>query len=324
MPAPQVFISSTYYDLKHIRRELKNFIESLGYTAILHERGDVAYTQTITLEESCYNEIPNCNIFISIIGSRYGTQATNNEDSISMNELKTALKDRKKIFIFIVKEVYVENDTYLKNKDSQNFSPYHAENIKIHEFISSIKKEIKNNYIGAFSSTDEIISLLKTQFASLFQNLLLKEATLTESQTLNDFQQTADKIKNTVEDLASFKDEFTVKINSSILRQNVIINEIRRLLGMSKSYFFANDLQGFEEFLKIVGYFKNEKKEDESIFYFIQEGDGINRVLKVNKKSFNEKGCLINEVLQKNISEYVSLETIQLKELTVDTEDLPF
>lgn len=35
MARPRVFVSSTYYDLKHIRASLENFIESLGFDAVL-------------------------------------------------------------------------------------------------------------------------------------------------------------------------------------------------------------------------------------------------------------------------------------------------
>jgi hypothetical protein len=34
MAKPRVFVSSTYYDLKHIRASLELFIESLGFEAI--------------------------------------------------------------------------------------------------------------------------------------------------------------------------------------------------------------------------------------------------------------------------------------------------
>lgn len=41
MARPKVFVSSTYYDLKHIRASMEVFIESLGFDAILFEKGDI-------------------------------------------------------------------------------------------------------------------------------------------------------------------------------------------------------------------------------------------------------------------------------------------
>ena len=63
MAAPRVFISSTYYDLKHVRNDIGDFIRSLGYTPVMHDRGGVAYTQTDTIENSCYSELTTCNLY---------------------------------------------------------------------------------------------------------------------------------------------------------------------------------------------------------------------------------------------------------------------
>lgn len=39
MANPKVFISSTYYDLQHIRNDIRIFIQGLGYEAIMHDKG---------------------------------------------------------------------------------------------------------------------------------------------------------------------------------------------------------------------------------------------------------------------------------------------
>lgn len=53
MAKPRVFVSSTYYDLKHIRTSMELFIRSLGYEPILSEKGDIAFTPDKPLDESC-------------------------------------------------------------------------------------------------------------------------------------------------------------------------------------------------------------------------------------------------------------------------------
>lgn len=95
MAAPRVFISSTYYDLKHVRNDIGDFIRSLGYTPVMHDRGGVAYTQTDTIENSCYSELTTCDIVICIIGNHFGTQASTGDFSITMEELRTAIKNKK-------------------------------------------------------------------------------------------------------------------------------------------------------------------------------------------------------------------------------------
>ena len=43
-------MSSTYYDLKHVRSSLERFISSLGFDPVLFERGDVAYAPDKALD----------------------------------------------------------------------------------------------------------------------------------------------------------------------------------------------------------------------------------------------------------------------------------
>ena len=66
MANPRVFISSTYYDLRHIRNDLQVFIKSLGYEPVMHDKGNVTYVQSESLEDSCYNELNSCDIVTSI------------------------------------------------------------------------------------------------------------------------------------------------------------------------------------------------------------------------------------------------------------------
>jgi hypothetical protein len=195
MAAPRVFISSTYYDLKHVRNDIGDFIRSLGYTPVMHDRGGVAYTQTDTIENSCYSELTTCDIVICIIGNHFGTQASTGDFSITMEELRTAIKNKKKIYIFIAKDVYIENRTYMQNKDSGTFRPAYADNIKIHQFIEELRLAIKNNPIESFETTTDIVNSLKSQFAGLFQNFLARDASLTEAKQLMIYRKPLNNLK---------------------------------------------------------------------------------------------------------------------------------
>ena len=60
MPVPRVFVSSTCYDLKYIRENLKSFIRSLGYDPILSEEGSVFYDPSLHAQDACLAEVPAC------------------------------------------------------------------------------------------------------------------------------------------------------------------------------------------------------------------------------------------------------------------------
>jgi hypothetical protein len=74
MARPRIFVSSTYYDLKYLRSSLVNFIEMLGYEPVLSEKGNIAFAPGSTLDKSCYREAAASDIFVLIIGGRYGAE----------------------------------------------------------------------------------------------------------------------------------------------------------------------------------------------------------------------------------------------------------
>ncbi len=76
MAKPRIFVSSTYYDLKHIRNSLEAFIEGFGYEPVLFESGDIPFRHNAPMDESCYSEISNCNMLVLIIGGRVGSPAS--------------------------------------------------------------------------------------------------------------------------------------------------------------------------------------------------------------------------------------------------------
>ena len=76
MAKPRIFVSSTFYDMRHIRASMENFISDLGYESILSEKGNIAYDPSLPLDASCYREAESSDIFVLIIGGRYGSEVS--------------------------------------------------------------------------------------------------------------------------------------------------------------------------------------------------------------------------------------------------------
>ena len=51
MAKPKVFISSTFYDLRHVRADIERFIREVGYDPVLNEQGNIPYGKEDKLEE---------------------------------------------------------------------------------------------------------------------------------------------------------------------------------------------------------------------------------------------------------------------------------
>ena len=183
MAKARVFVSSTYYDLKHVRTSLEAFIESLGYESILSEKGTIAYAPDIPLDESCYREVRSADIFVLIIGGRYGTERSGEKitlpkdfftryDSITKQEYKSAVAQDIPIYILIERYVYSDYETFLRNKSNSSINYAHVDSINIFHLIEEILTQPRNNPIQQFDRYDEIEAWLRDQWAGLFRELL--------------------------------------------------------------------------------------------------------------------------------------------------------
>lgn len=322
MAAPRVFVSSTYYDLRQTRDNIKSFIENLGYEAVMHEHSGVTYTQNGELEYDCYRELSSCEIFVSIIGSSFGSKSNDNELSITMNEIKTAIKNKKKIYIFIANNIYIENNTYIQNKGNSDFKSAYTDNLKIHQFIEELKELNHTNVIIPFETTDQIIGALKAQFAGLLQNFLTQESSMTEAKTAYDLQETVDQFKSMIEAEREEKEEFLKNFQGTIFANNLLTQRIKQKIGMHKSSFYVNDLDALDEFMNIVGYssvdvddiseYKRKYKKTDDRFCYI---------MTLKNELFNDDGSF------KDIRKYSIVDDLLDFQETIvveEDDDLPF
>ncbi|WP_440954998.1 DUF4062 domain-containing protein [Methanosarcina sp. Mfa9] len=246
MARPRVFVSSTYYDLKYIRSSLENFIYSLGFEPILHEKGQIPYSSEDFLDESCYKEVENADIFIIIIGGRYGSEKSGSKekkekqffdryDSITMQEYRKAVERGIPTYILIEKSVYSEFETFLKNKNNESINYAHVDSVNIFNSIENILSQTKP--IHQFDRYSDIEAWLKEQWAGLFRDLINQRSKQIQIDSL---ASQVDSLTELNETLRKYLEEVVPKISPE--SKDLISNESMRLKNFEQDKKIANTL----------------------------------------------------------------------------------
>lgn len=183
MAFPRVFVSSTFYDLGEIRDGLVSFITSYSYEPVLSERGDIFYHPDFHTHESCIQEIDNCQLFILIIGGRFGGHyIIDRKKSIVNAEYEAARHCAIPVFSFIKREVLEDLRLYEKNKANKDIAgkivfPSIEQQEYAHdifEFINEVRNSPVNNGLFPFDFGRDIQELLRKQWAGMAFNFLTK------------------------------------------------------------------------------------------------------------------------------------------------------
>lgn len=322
MARPRVFISSTYYDLKQTRENLDQFLTGLGYDTVRNEHGDIPYGNKEELEKYCYKEVNNIDIFVSIIGGRFGSEAKDSEWSISNEELRTAINRGKQVYIFIEKSVDNEYETYLLNKDNASTKYKYVDNVKIYQFLEEIHKLTTNNNIKTFDSSSEIQDYLKEQFAGLFQSFLESSAKTKDFSLSKKLENLAERFEQLSSKYESTNEAIGKTLYTNQYVTHPVVLRVSSFLGLHYGIWFDN----YTKLNALLNAYRWKSDDSEDAFRWTHDtsiADNID-VISVAKSLFDEKGKLlsINNTSSISIEDVVRKvsETVQKD----DDSDLPF
>jgi len=236
----KVFISSTCYDLGVIRSQLRNFLGTQGFEAVMSDHSDILFDPRVHTHTSCVQEVVNCDMSIVIIGSRFGGRAIpksvdavdvdklkvlstgqlgndNNCFSVTQLEVLRSIQEGIPIFTFIDAGVLHDHLTYEKNKHKAILSEIEFPSIEkqdtasyIFEFINFLRLRAENNSIIGFSKLEDIETHLRKQWSGLFQRLL------SEQRFRKSEEQRIDYLSSQIADL---KTAIVTSISSEDLRE---------------------------------------------------------------------------------------------------------
>ncbi len=242
MAKPRVFVSSTFYDLQQVREDLDRFISGLGYEAVLHEAGDVAYGKDGPPEAYVHPEIQRCDILICVIGGRFGTESQELPgSSITQQELATAIENQLQVFIFIEQQVYSEYKTYMINKETAGMKYQFADSHRVYEFIESVYNLPSNNPIAPFQTASDIVEYLRGQWAGLFQRFLQDQKRIAEISALEEMKSVAGTLKQLVGFLTEERKDESDAIRHILLANHPAFYRFQELTKTPYRVFFTDE-----------------------------------------------------------------------------------
>src|SRR5512137_257762 len=120
---PSVFVSSTCYDLAQVRQDLRSFFDSLGMVPVLSEFPSFPVDPNIDAIENCLAGVKEkADIFVLIVGGRYGSETENGKSVTNLEYLEAKVKGIPS-YVFVQKDIRTMLPIWLKNR-SGDFSGF--------------------------------------------------------------------------------------------------------------------------------------------------------------------------------------------------------
>ena len=167
---PNVFLSSTMYDLSELRVQLRQFIDGLGWRAVMseHDSFPIDANQT-TVENSRRNVRENTDVFVMVVGARYGSVDAEADKSVTNLEFVEARARGVPVYVFVRKDVLAQMRVWKANPEA-DYSGI-VDTPRVFEFIDSFRGggEV---WTFEFATAEDIVNTLRNQFAYLVQDAL--------------------------------------------------------------------------------------------------------------------------------------------------------
>ena len=158
------------YDLNHLRSQLRRFIEGLGWIAVMAEHGSFAIdANQTTVNNSLRNVRENADIFVMVVGARYGSVDPDTDKSVTNLEFLEARARGVPTYVFVDSAVLAQLSVWRSNPDA-DYSGV-VDTPRVFEFIDSFRGS-GDVWTFPFAITEDIVDTLRKQFAYLVQDAL--------------------------------------------------------------------------------------------------------------------------------------------------------
>lgn len=164
---PTVFVSSTCYDLKQVRKDIKDSIETLGLQPILSDHSSFPIDPDMGTIDNCLKVVDErADILLLIVGGRYGTPTEQGKSVTNMEYLRARGKGIP-VYVFVQNSILNILSVWKANPNA-NFQNV-ADSQKLFEFVESLRS-IDNVWVLGFDVVQDIYAAFREQLAYLFMD----------------------------------------------------------------------------------------------------------------------------------------------------------
>jgi len=173
MEQRKIFLGSTSKDLVDVRAELRQYLPTLGFEVICFEGDNFKRLAGKCAHDMCLDNVLDCDIYLLIIAERFGedyngTATILKSRSVTWAEFDVAVTQKKKICIFVRRDVWLEKATYSWNKDKGiEIEPYYAKEKRVFDFIEYLANRPIDNWIDQFEDIVELKKQIQYRLSNL-------------------------------------------------------------------------------------------------------------------------------------------------------------
>ncbi len=161
---PAVFLSSTFFDLRQVRADLAEFVEDqMGYRLLASDHPSFPVEPSIDTIENCRRRIEDdADLFVLVVGNRYGSVPEGESRSVTNIEYLTARAKGVPIYVFVHRDVLAVLPVWEANP-ATDFSRV-VDTSELFRFVSEVRASDRVWSFG-FDVASDIVQALRTQFA---------------------------------------------------------------------------------------------------------------------------------------------------------------
>jgi hypothetical protein len=166
-----LFVSSTCFDLRSLREHIRKEIEEWGHDPVLSEYPSFPVSPDLSTVENCKKVVRDrADVLVLIVGGKRGSLDPATDKSVVNSEYREARASGLDCIIFVDKQVWDLLPIYRKNKEI-DFGPA-VDNPAVFSFLEELIADTK--WIFQFVKTDDILTTLRIQLSTRFQDLLIR------------------------------------------------------------------------------------------------------------------------------------------------------